>query len=215
MSTPSCVGPEFKTGTPTLTIANARPGAWPYGSCAQGSNNGLRRDPTGGLWVEPGLYGTVNDLTNAALDNTINIPPGATYPFPDLPLTLTNPANVPIQIMLWTRMQYNIFEYDSTGQIKNYCFVGTGTIPSPTTWNGFSSPANPAVASGFRVGVQPWYSHAVVATRHALNPGQSLVLHRQQGIFISLQTGSGGDTVEAQRQQAKTTGFWFSNAQPT
>jgi hypothetical protein len=53
MSSPICIGPEFKVGSQSeLLINGSRDGAWPY-PIDFATYNELRRDTTRGLWVRP------------------------------------------------------------------------------------------------------------------------------------------------------------------
>jgi hypothetical protein len=53
MSSPICIGPEFKVGSQSeLLINGSRDGAWPY-AADFATYNELRRDTTRGLWSRP------------------------------------------------------------------------------------------------------------------------------------------------------------------
>lgn len=144
-----CVGPGFKVNPDaSLGLNGPRPGAWPYassGPCSPANANGVRLDPTAGLWAEP------PDLRGPATAAGSNaVPSGITTSWQSMGVTaqsFTNPdACRPVQLFGALEVTFTLqIPAGQTVTVNGAAYNTTPPAPAgiPTVW----SRSNPSGAT--------------------------------------------------------------------
>lgn len=177
-----CTGDEFTTdsnGRLKIVIdGNPADLAWPY-PCPVGTNNALKREPSGGLWVPPSpkagqldAFGTTHTGINTAVPVAFTVVDTAT-------ITLTNPSTCfSAYVLRFISVDVDM-NHPAGGDARSTVRVGTNEM-----W----SIENPAPAGGTAMAE---HNETVLPQLFSvLAPGQTLAYATD----ISVGEGTGGTT---------------------
>jgi len=205
-----CIGPEFTTdpASGALIVRNTQSQSWPYTSCTAAAASGLRKDPAGGLWVDPINPAAWHD--NSALNPATPLVLNQ-YTSTGIPeLTVTNPSScLPMQLVLWHN-----FRAHGTLPLHTYVVMKLWVAPDTVTRPGDASLYTYDSAQCWTDGAAEFAISATLVRRLGLAPGASVGLSRYMSLYAA-NTASGGSAVPSLIDGGvETTGFGYTQLGP-